>query len=326
MDGNVRLGVWTNYSNGTILGATLTTTRGYGSLLTTFTGFAIAFVGSRFWSIICLILHRCYSTPEPRDAIHHQRQVILRNSVSPDAGLVFLVRLLWAWRKSGTKTKRYSRICPAILWAIFCIAALTAITAFSSQISSAPGDEVLLRGDLCGIMTLPSSSIAAMMLPETAVAKRINDAANYAQQCYSANNSGLLGCDRFVTQTLPTVVWDNNTACPFEAGMCRSNTSNLRLDTGFIDSHEHLGINAPEQERFAWRYTMQCAPLVTQGYTEQFVSDNTTWVRYNYGGHTSGISNNSTLNYTMEIEGVDTQYAQVLRFSNQPDFGLLYVL
>ncbi|RDW62486.1 hypothetical protein BP5796_10788 [Coleophoma crateriformis] len=326
MDSNIYLGVWTNYSNGTVLGATLTTTREKGFLLASFTGFVIAFVGSRFWNIICLILHRCYSTSESRDTIHHQRQVILRNSSSPDSGLVSLISLLWAWRKSGTKTKPYSRICPAILWAIGCIAMFTAATAFSSQISSSAGIEVLLNGNKCGIMTLPQDNLSITTEPETILAKRINDAANYAKQCYSTNSSGLLGCDKFVVQTLPTVIWDNNTACPFKDGICKSNNSNLLLDTGFIDSHDHLGINAPENERFAWRYSMHCGPLVTQGFSEQFVFQNTTWVAYKYGGHTNSTSNYTiTMDYTIEIEGVDAQYAQVSRFSNQPNYGLLAI-
>lgn len=71
----VYLGTWTNYSRGRILGATLTLESRYGLLLLSFTATFVGFVASRFWRIITLILHRIYSTPEPRDALHHQRQV-----------------------------------------------------------------------------------------------------------------------------------------------------------------------------------------------------------------------------------------------------------
>jgi hypothetical protein len=87
-DNNVYLGVWTNWSKGTVMGATLTMTRQQGDLLIAFTGFLIPFVASRFWRILCFILHLYYSTSKPEDAIYHQRQVILRNSSSPDTGLV----------------------------------------------------------------------------------------------------------------------------------------------------------------------------------------------------------------------------------------------
>lgn len=72
---DVYLGVWTNWSRGRILGATLTLERTYGLLLLSFTATFVGFVASRSWRIITLVLHRIYSTPEPRDALHHQRQV-----------------------------------------------------------------------------------------------------------------------------------------------------------------------------------------------------------------------------------------------------------
>lgn len=71
----VHLGTWTNWSRGPILGATLTLEPRYGLLLLSFTATFVAFVASRFWRIMSLALHRIYSTPEPRDALHHQRQV-----------------------------------------------------------------------------------------------------------------------------------------------------------------------------------------------------------------------------------------------------------
>lgn len=72
----VHLGTWVNWSRGgRILGATLTLESRYGLLLLSFTATFVGFVASRFWRIITLMLHRVYSTPEPRDALHHQRQV-----------------------------------------------------------------------------------------------------------------------------------------------------------------------------------------------------------------------------------------------------------
>lgn len=72
---NVYLGAWTNWQRGRVLGATLTLESRYGLLLLSFTATFVGFVASRFWRIATLVLHRIYSTPEPRDALHHQRQV-----------------------------------------------------------------------------------------------------------------------------------------------------------------------------------------------------------------------------------------------------------
>lgn len=227
---NVYLGVWTNHSRGKIMGVTLTMTRQQGNLLIAFTGFLIPFVASRLWKIICVVLHGIFSTSEPRDTVHHQRQVILRNS-SPDSALVSLLRLLWAWRKSNKGIKRHFRILSLIVLTAIFISLFVVAGGFSSQISSSAGNEVLLKGGNCGITT--ESSIfdtTARIL----AAGRLNDAVNYAQQCYATNNSGILGCDKFVSQKLPTAIWNYNASCPFQADICRSNGTSIHLDTGIL--------------------------------------------------------------------------------------------
>ncbi|KAI1187249.1 hypothetical protein F5B17DRAFT_325276 [Nemania serpens] len=102
------------------MGVTLTTTRQYGALLTAFTAFIISFVASRFWRIICLVLHQCFSTDQPRDAIHaihSQRQVRrrlqyigidqipsrnrrgnMRNSASSPSSSWSFITFIVAWR------------------------------------------------------------------------------------------------------------------------------------------------------------------------------------------------------------------------------------
>jgi hypothetical protein len=99
-------------------------------------------------------LHRTYSTPAPRDTIYHQRQAILRNSSSPEDGLLLLLRLLWSDYYAN------NHICPllAAVAAIFCIAAFTTAGSFSSQISTAIGNKVLLKANNCGRMQAVSSS------------------------------------------------------------------------------------------------------------------------------------------------------------------------
>lgn len=84
----VHLGIWTDWSRGRVLGITLTLDRQQANFLIAFTASFIVFVGSRFWYIICVFLHQVYSTSEPRDALHHQRQVVLRNSGASEAGVV----------------------------------------------------------------------------------------------------------------------------------------------------------------------------------------------------------------------------------------------
>lgn len=84
----VYLGLWTNWSSGSVLGLTLTMTRGDGNVLTAFTASFIVYVGTRVWHIASLVLHHYFSTREYRDVLHHQRQVLLRNLTSADEAVV----------------------------------------------------------------------------------------------------------------------------------------------------------------------------------------------------------------------------------------------
>ncbi|KAI8631353.1 hypothetical protein F5Y19DRAFT_483195 [Xylariaceae sp. FL1651] len=278
MDDSVYLGVWTNWSRGSVFGPTLTTTKVYGNLLIAFTAVFIGFVASRFWRILCLCLHRLYSTPKPRDTMHHQRQVILRNSTAPEASLWNIVQMLWAWRSA--RSTRLLSLLPTILLAITTIAAFTAAGGFSSSISTAVGDEVLIRSPDCGIISTPNQTVEDQTIIDTYLAERLNDAENYAQQCYEASTTSAMGCNKFVVSHLPTALANNSASCPFQQRICRNQHSNLRLDTGYVDGNSALGLNTPNDQSFAWRYVLHCAPLETEGYTTHVVEQGRGMVSY----------------------------------------------
>ncbi len=309
----VHIGTWTNWSRGPILGATLTLTRDNGNLLIAFTAFFIGWVSSRFWRVVCLAFHRLYSTPEPRDALHHQRQAILRNSATPESGFWVFSQLYWAWCRSGSATYSLLRTLPVILSAVFCICAFAVTSGFSSRVSTGIGNEVLIDGTNCGLIELAAAaSFESIALRTVNVARLANNAANYAQQCYLFNSSGsgMFDCTSFVENRLPATINDQ-APCPFKNGICRSNNSNLLLDTGYIDSHEHLGLNAPENERIQIRNVYQCAPLRTTGYTSNVVGLGQNYTRYHYGSALRGSKNNRTLyNYTFEVESLSSQYSR----------------
>lgn len=76
--------------------------------------------------------------------------------------------------------------------------------------------------------------------------------ANYVQQCYS-NSTRVLDCNGFFTKWLAASRVVTNASCPFGGGICRSNTSNLVLDSGYIDSHVRLGLTTPPDSRVQLR-------------------------------------------------------------------------
>lgn len=110
----VYTGIWTNWSRGKIMGATLTLNRQDADLLIAFSAFFIAFISTRTWRILCFCFHRSFSTSSPQDIVYHQRQVILRNSNSPENSIYLLWQLLWATRH----LKKSLQILPAIVTAI----------------------------------------------------------------------------------------------------------------------------------------------------------------------------------------------------------------
>lgn len=172
---SVHLGVWTNWSRGRTMGATLTLNKSHGNLLIAFTAIFIGIVTNRMWRIACYFFHRCYSTANPRDALHHQRQAILRNSNSAESALYTIVQLTWVWQ--NITTRAIVRVLPAFLTAASCVIAFTVAGGYSSQISSALNNEVLLNGSNCGIVNPPrDADLMSVVSPYDS--KRVGDAVN----------------------------------------------------------------------------------------------------------------------------------------------------
>ncbi|KAK8112477.1 hypothetical protein PG984_013003 [Apiospora sp. TS-2023a] len=305
---SVYLGVWTNWSRGYVLGSTLTLSREQGNYVIALIAFFIAFVATRFWRIFCFIFHRSFSSPTSAQTMHRQRQIILCNSSSPESGLVSLTLLLWSWRRLGVR--RLFGLVLTTLFVVVFVSGFVVAGSFSSRISSDVRNEVLLRASHCGFLVRPSDTDNGLY--NTYRSQQSSAAINYAEQCYSSGRiSSMVECERFLVPKLPTAVADYDAGCPFEGDICRSNSSNILLDSGYIDSREHLGVNAPDGQR---RHAL--CPLKTEGYTNVAVvsdgvhtADNQTIVNFDYGGRVKGTQGNLTKEpYTYEAEDVDTQY------------------
>lgn len=245
--------LWTNWSRGPIFGTTLTINRNYGTLLISFTAVFIGFVASRFWRAACFSLHRFYSTSKPGHLIYHQSQITLRNATAPEAGFWSIAQLLWAWRKS--RAKSLTQILPAGLLAVARLITFTIAGGFSSGISTAVGDEVLIQGSNCGILQAHPETAEDLSSYNSLFSELTDNAATYAQQCYdteSANpsNFSFVACDTFVVKKLPTTSVNYSAPCPFDEKLCYNKTSNIRLDTGYI-SNDKLGFNIPSGDGLA---------------------------------------------------------------------------
>ena len=134
--------------------------------------------------------------------------------------------------------------------------------------SKATGDEVLIRSDNCGFFQYgnePDGTTDSMAFD----AKSLNDtlsSAAYARACYGSDTSNILQCNQYAQPQLTYTV-DQNASCPFAPGFCRHNLA-YQMDSGHIDSHTALGINARTEDRITYRKLTTCAPIALANYTQ----------------------------------------------------------
>ena len=149
---------------------------------------------------------------------------------------------------------------------------------FSSRITSTDANEVQLSNKAClnNSSTAMNSARLSDMLSYRS--QTLNEYAMYTLRCYRdemAANTQM--CHTYSAQRLPYTM-DVNASCPFSKEMCRSPNQNVLLDTGYLDSSEHFGINT--SPRFQFRYKRHCAPLVTEGYTEVHIRSSLVCVKH----------------------------------------------
>jgi hypothetical protein len=336
---SIYLGVWTNWSRGKVLGSTLTMTQRNGALLVAFVALFVTFVGARLWRITCFAIHNAYSDTGPQDAVYHHRLAVLRNSDNATAGLVSWYQLLRAWRKVGGRPFR--RLLPIALLTALMAVSLTAASLLSSRIASAMGQEVLVRGS-CGVNILGHYIAGQDKNPEVEtcpafftvllpfLAQRLISFSNYALGCYS-NSIETHGCNTFVKDRLHFTS-NRSASCPFPGDVCRLTDGNLFLDTGYLNSHFDFGMNARPEERFLYRRTTHCAPLVIEGY-KSFVnfSDsgiNQPYTQYSYGPAVAmrGARSNATYSYPISQRSPGDRWSENRSRTNMPDYTLGFVV
>lgn len=127
------------------------------------------------------------------------------------------------------------------------------------QCSKAAGNETLIRSPDCGSLNLTGNSDSQQSLAAFN-SVNVNDtlaATTYSRACYGSSQS-LLQCTQYPQQQLPWKITQNAT-CPFTHDICIDGVSSAyEMDSGPIDSHDALGINAPNSERVQYRKVTTC--------------------------------------------------------------------
>ena len=303
-ESHIFTGAWINWSRGLILGSTITLSQRDGTLLTAFLGIFVTVAGAAFWRILSFLIHQYRAKQGVTDAIHQQQQAILRNSSTPGGAAWQLAQLAWYCRKSAAKS--IVRSLPFIILAICNMLLFAVAGVFSAEVTKAAGNETLIHSPNCGYY-LPPANQSEMPTSQTIIGPDFltaNDtlaATAYSRDCYGQEPSG----SQCYQYPKPNIPFTNQTvACPFGDDICRD-SGGFMLDTGLIDSHTTLGINARHSDRVQYRKVTTCAVLRTHRYQTMYNitvgGEVQQLVGYSYG-RISGIGLD---NYTYEYNTDD---------------------
>ncbi|KAF2670751.1 hypothetical protein BT63DRAFT_453115 [Microthyrium microscopicum] len=300
---SVYTGSWRDYSKSPTLSHTYTTTNRNGSFLVAFIALYISLAGACTWKILSFLLHRCLSQRQNQDAIYHQRQVVLRNSANFSYGLWNLGVIAYSGRKHKA-TRLLGRVLPIALLSTLLLAAFSTASVFSSWVATTHG-QVLLESGGCTIAVASENSTFTTAQVYGFVEydmDRRHDSSNYGQLCYAPlanNNSNPLprDCSTYPVASLNYNITRNST-CPFPGqGVCREGVKPMTLDSGYINSHFDLGINAPPEYRYLWREVLTCVPLNNDGFeSDVSVPDGPPFKGWSFG-KSAQFSNNYTFLY-----------------------------
>lgn len=229
-----------------------------------------------------------------------------------------------AWRSGNRARRPLLRLLPLIVTAFLISASFGVASIFSSNVTSDTLNQVLLTGKRCGIYNtrqVENSAFKQLSIYQPIRSTLATKTLNYALQCYTNATHTADGCNSYIKPKLPFTS-SRGLACPFGDNICKSDNDNLIIDTGRLDSLDDFGINMDPKYRFQLRMVWMCAPLKSEGYTEDF-NDTEYGVlkRYMYG---SRINARLIHNHTYElpvshafIPADNTSSAAIPRFDYQ---------
>ncbi|KAF4214795.1 hypothetical protein CNMCM6805_009440 [Aspergillus fumigatiaffinis] len=222
-------GPWINWSEGVIRGATLTLSQKHSGVLSAFLAILVYPMNGDYYGANGQMASLYHGTDKGQDALHAQRQIILRNKTAGGAAWA-LIMLPFGNGVSGL---------------------------FTSYITKTAGKSTIIIGPGCGGFTYNASDSIIMC------SKTLQDtyeAATYVRQCYQGSPSGLM-CGTYARPSIPFTT-NQNASCPFASELCAYNDrSAFEMDTSLLDSQTDFGINARPKDRIKFRRVTTCAPV-----------------------------------------------------------------
>ncbi|KAH7131651.1 hypothetical protein B0J13DRAFT_642473 [Dactylonectria estremocensis] len=268
-------GFWTDHDHGGLSSARLTLDAYNAALLIAFIAIFVTICGDRMWSAVQFVLHQLRAGAKQRGEDDENLQLLITGrrevkTICYDAVLAFL--------------------------ALFNFVAWTAAGVLSAWVAVSNNPLIHVSPD-CGFYADPSDAVS--FTPAAGFQARLlnssRTADEYVQTCYNTSSSSNSLCQQFVQQEIR---WTgkSNATCPFASGMCLGgDNAAFEMDSGMIDSHDTLGINAAKENRVQYRRKSTCAPVVTRDPYAELIPGRypgEEYALYHYGDTLS------TLNYT----------------------------
>jgi hypothetical protein len=192
--------------------------------------------------------------------------VLLRSGLSDVAFLWRLFKISWSWK--STDKRVIQRTLPLFAFSAIHLITFFAASLFISRIATSDG-EVLLKPDMCGWpntnpLDIVHPNFGGDSGPQDAFYIGGNDlyklSKTYLTSCYSIGAKDNSMCNTFIK---PLLSYKQNLSdsCPFDNVMCTTPTASF--DSGYIDSHQDLGINTQKSDRIQFRKKLACSVIPT---------------------------------------------------------------
>jgi hypothetical protein len=305
-----------NLDNGAVQGASLTLPNQWALIISGFLALFVKLVGGHLWEAICFAIHQTKASLDSQDDIHHQIQLVLRNSEHESTFVWKLIKIGLAHQGARFDMSRRSVL--LVLLAIAHGLGIWAAGGLSSRFI-AGSDEVQSLPTICGWMKEDSFDNISDATWDTTNALlvmaryRYRKSASYARSCYGQVGGTPAACGIFRELSLPYTI-STTTPCPFDEKIC--NGSAISIDTGFLRSDLHLGINTRPKDSISFRKELTCVPLAGQKYTDGWKNRTerngeviSRYIGYEFG---SRIGNSDTLysNDTFAISDLDFLFGE----------------
>ena len=259
----VKHGFWINWSQGPVMGRTITTSARTGTVVIAILTVLVTAAASQLWNLITFLYHQKRAgraTTVPSDTLFWQQQALLRTLPSPVSLAIDIFKLWLVWRK-----KSNGILLRCLGWGAFALlygAAAVAAGIFSSLVVSTSNLEVMVQSPHCSQLNI-SNLVDISFLQESMYGAESAALDSYTRQCYQNTTPNSALCQN--TYTNPAVKFDTIPAdCPWNNSICLSEA--IAMDTGILDTNDAFGLNLKPRDRVSFRRKTTCSVLPLEGY------------------------------------------------------------